>query len=69
MPVWKRLWLLFGVIWVVVGLLNIVTLAVYGEPGAAQFVQPVALTLAVPALVYLPLWGWASVRARRKGES
>ena len=42
LAVWQRLWLLFSVIWGVVGLLKIVTLAAYGEPGAAQFVQPAA---------------------------
>ena len=68
MPIWKRLWLLFAVIWVVVGLLKIVTLAAYGGPGAGQLVQPALLTIAVPLLVYLPLWGWAALRARRKGE-
>lgn len=68
MPVWKRLWLLFSVIWGVVGLLNIFTLAVFGEPGAGRFVQPVVLTLTVPALVYLPAWAWAILRARREGE-
>ena len=68
MPVWKRLWLLFSVIWVVVGLLRIVTFAAYGGPGAGQFVQPVTLTITVPLLLYLPLWGWAMLRARRKGE-
>ena len=68
LAVWQRLWLLFSVIWGVVGLLKIVTLAAYGEPGAGQFVQPALLTVAVPLLVYLPLWGWAMLRARRKGE-
>jgi len=69
MPVWKRLWLLFTVIWVVVGALRIVTYAVFGEPGYGQFVQPVILTIAVPAVVYVPLWVWARWRARRKGDS
>lgn len=69
MPVWKRLWLLFSVIWVVVGVLRIVTYAIFGEPGIVQFVQPVILTIAVPAVVYVPLWGWARWRARRKGDS
>ena len=68
LAVWQRLWLLFSVIWVVVGLLRIVTLAAYGEPGAGQFVQPVTLTIVVPLLVYLPLWAWAVLRARRKGD-
>ncbi|MGA8006365.1 MAG: hypothetical protein WCA17_09710 [Burkholderiales bacterium] len=68
MPVWKRLWLLFTVIWVVVGVLRIVTYAVFGEPGIGQFVQPVILMIAVPAVVYVPLWVWARQRARRKGE-
>ncbi|HKI64074.1 MAG TPA: hypothetical protein VKA16_05555 [Burkholderiales bacterium] len=68
LAVWQRLWLLFTVIWGVVGLLNILTLAVFGEPGAGQFVQPVVLTLTVPALVYLLAWAWAILRARREGE-
>jgi cytochrome c biogenesis protein CcdA len=68
LAVWQRLWLLFSVIWVVVGLLNVFTLAMFGEPGAGQFVQPVVLTLTVPMLVYLLAWAWASLRARREGE-
>ena len=36
MPDWMRLWLLFRVIWVVAGLLKIITFAVFGEPGAEE---------------------------------
>ena len=31
MPLWKRLWLLFTVIWVVVAALNIVTILAFSE--------------------------------------
>lgn len=58
MPLWKRLWLLFAVIWVVVAGLNVMTILVFGEePDKA--VRPAILAITVPVLVYALAWAWA----------
>ncbi len=65
MALWKKLWLLFTVIWVVVGALNAVTilaLADASERGKAW--TPVLLTIAVPPVVYLLAWLVVSMRRR-----
>jgi len=53
MPLWKKLWLLFTVIWVTVAGLNAMTILAFSE-GAERdkAALPVAFGLLVPALVY-----------------
>ena len=64
MPLWKKLWLLFAVIWLVVSALNAGTILAFSEqPGKA--VRPIGLGLGVPALAYLLAWLWD--RRRRRG--
>ena len=54
MPLWKKLWILFTVIWVVVAALNAGTILAFSdEPEKA--VQPTIIGLVVPAVVYLIL--------------
>jgi len=60
--VWKKLWLLFTVIWVVVLLLQIGTILAVGEEPPEKAVRPLILAVAVPAVLYLLLWGWARLR-------
>lgn len=68
MALWKRLWLLFSVIWVVVAALNAGTILLLSEePEKAWW--PVALGVAVPAALYLVLRGWALLSSRRGGRS
>jgi|GEM_PF-1145639 len=65
MPLWKKLWLLFSVIWVFVGLLHVATilaLADAAERGKAW--TPIALTLLVPPVVYGLAWAVAWLRRR-----
>lgn len=65
MALWKRFWLLASVIWVVVCLLNAVTILAFSEEGeAVKAVQPLVLAVAVPALLYALLWLY--FRLRRK---
>jgi len=64
MALWKRFWLLASVIWVVVCVLNAFTILAFGEGEEAKAVQPLALAIAVPALLYALLWGY--FRLRRK---
>jgi hypothetical protein len=64
MPLWKKLWLLFTVIWVVVAGLNVATILAFseGELEQQKALVPAALCVAVPALTYLLLWAWARWR-------
>lgn len=64
MALWKRFWLLGTVIWVVVCLLNAATILAFSEGEEAKAVQPLALAIAVPALLYALLWLY--FRLRRK---
>ena len=72
MPLWKRLWLLVTMIWVVVALLNAATIYLLAEPAErGNAVLPVASAVLVPAALYLLGWGWArwrEGRAPRSGE-
>jgi hypothetical protein len=60
---WKKLWLLFTVIWVVVAALNAGSILAFSEEHE-KAVQPVVLGIVVPALLYLVLYVWQ--RLRRK---
>ena len=62
-PLWKRLWLLFAVIWVVVAAIQVATILAVSEE-KEKALQPLVLGLAVPALVYVLGWAWARIRKR-----
>ncbi|HZS69555.1 MAG TPA: hypothetical protein VFA72_20770 [Burkholderiales bacterium] len=63
MKLWQKLWLLFTVIWVVVSGLNAGTILAFSEEHE-KAVQPLVLGVAVPAVLYLLLWGWQRLRRR-----
>jgi ABC-type proline/glycine betaine transport system permease subunit len=63
MPLWKRLWLLFTVIWVVVSGLNAGTIIAFSEEHE-KALRPLVLMVAVPALLYVIFAMW--FRLRRK---
>jgi hypothetical protein len=63
MPLWKRLWLLFTVIWVVVAALNVATILVFSEE-PEKALMPVVLGVAVPAVAYVLAWLWHRWRSR-----
>lgn len=68
MALWKKLWLLFAAIWLVVAALQVVTiLATSEEPEKA--LQPALLGIAVPAALYLIGWLWERFRKRNRGQS
>ena len=67
MSLWKKLWLLFTVIWVVVIALQVVTILAIGEEPPEKAWQPILLGIAVPALLYLLLWGWRRLFSGRRG--
>jgi hypothetical protein len=52
--VWKKFWLLFTVIWVVVSGLSAFTIVAFGEEiEREKAIQPIFLGVAVPAVLYL----------------
>jgi hypothetical protein len=61
---WKKLWLLFTAIWVVVTGLQVATILAVGEEPPQKALRPLLLGIAVPALLYLLLWGWTRLRRR-----
>ena len=63
MPLWKRLWLLFTVIWVVVAALNVGTILAFseGELERAKALMPAVLAVVVPALLYVVGTAWEAV--------
>jgi len=73
MALWKRLWILFTVIWVVVGLLNAATLIALADKLQYEKLPPMlAFTFGVPAVVYLAGWArerWRSRKEANKGDS
>jgi hypothetical protein len=61
MPQWKKWWLLFAVIWVVVAAIQVaLILGTSEEPEKA--LQPALLGVAVPAALYLIGWLWTRLR-------
>ena len=66
MALWKRLWLLFTVIWVIVASLNIGTIIAFseGEDDSRKALVPLAFALVVPAVLYAVGWLWARWRRR-----
>lgn len=66
MALWKRLWLLFSVIWGVVASLNVLTILLTAEePERGKALMPLFFGFAVPACLYLAGWLWERWRARR----
>jgi cyanate permease len=63
-PLWRKLWLLFTVIWLVVSGLNAATILAFSEE-QQKAVKPIILGVAVPAALYLVLWIWQRLRRRR----
>lgn len=63
MPLWKKLWLLFTVIWVVLAALNAGTILAFGEEeDAVKAIRPIVIGVAVPIVLYLVLWAWQRLR-------
>ena len=60
MALWKKMWLLFTVIWVLVAGLNAMTILAFSEGiERDKAFQPIAFGLLVPALLYGVLSLWA----------
>ena len=60
---WRKFWLLFTIIWVVVAALQVFTLLAFSEEPEKVW-QPLALGIAVPAVAYALGWAWERLRKR-----
>ena len=60
---WRRWWLLFAVIWVVVAAIQVAVILATSEE-QEKAVQPLVLGIAVPAILYI--LGWVVERVKRK---
>jgi hypothetical protein len=61
---WKKLWLLFTVIWVVVSGLNAGTILAFSEEHE-KALRPLVLMIAVPVVLYVILAAWFRLRRKR----
>ena len=62
---WRKLWLLFTVIWGVVSGLNAATILAFSEEPEKVW-RPLVLLVVVPAVLYLLGFGWERLRRPRK---
>jgi len=63
MAFWKKLWLLFSVIWVVVAALNALAILAFAEGDErGKAVLPILFAVAVPAAAYCAGWLWQRFR-------
>jgi hypothetical protein len=66
MALWKKFWLLFAVIWVLLAVLQAATILAFGEEvDRAKALKPILFGIAVPAVAYLLGWLWALWRKRQ----
>jgi hypothetical protein len=66
MPLWKKLWLLFAVIWVVVAGLNVLTIVAFSDAVEhRKAILPAVYGIAVPALLYFALWLWNFLKNKK----
>ena len=66
-PLWKKLWLLFAVIWVVVAALQAGSILAFSPEEHDKALRPVVFGVAVPALLYGLGWLWE--RWKKRGQS
>lgn len=61
---WKRWWLLFTVIWVVVAAIQVVTLFAFSPDEREKIWRPVLLGIGVPAILYVFGLAWEKLRKK-----
>ncbi len=64
-PLWKKMWLLFTAIWLVVAALQVVTILAFSEE-PEKAAQPVVLGVAVPAFLYFLGYLWEAISRWRR---
>jgi len=60
---WRKWWLLFAVIWGVVAAIQVVVILAFSPDEQAKALQPAALGVLVPAVLYA--LGWVVERLRK----
>ena len=66
MKLWKKLWLLFTVIWVIVAALNVASILAFGDEVEPQkALWPAFFGVLVPAAVYGLGWLWERLTKNR----
>ena len=60
---WRKWWLLFSVIWVVVAAIQVGVILATSEE-SEKAIQPALLGVAVPAAAYLLGWLWEAIRKK-----
>ncbi len=66
---WKKLWVLFTVIWVVVVALQVGTILAVGEEPPEKIIRPIIFGIVVPVALYLLGLGWEFLRRKRDGKT
>jgi hypothetical protein len=64
MALWKKLWLLFAIIWVVVAALQAITIVAFSPEEQDKALRPIVLGIAVPAVLYGLGWLWERFRKK-----
>jgi hypothetical protein len=64
MSLWKKLWLLFAVIWVIVAALQAITIVAFSPEEQEKALRPIVLGIAVPAILYALGWAWERFRKK-----
>ncbi|HWM42132.1 MAG TPA: hypothetical protein VNP36_06820 [Burkholderiales bacterium] len=59
---WRKWWLLFTVIWVVVATIQVVVILAFSPEEQNKALQPAALGILVPAALYALGWAWQRLR-------
>jgi hypothetical protein len=65
MALWKKLWLLFAIIWVVVAALQAITIVAFSPEEQDKALRPIVFGIAVPAVLYALGWAWERFRKRK----
>jgi hypothetical protein len=68
MALWKKLWLLFAIIWVVVAALQAITIVAFSPEEQDKALRPIVFGIAVPAVLYALGWAWEQYRKRKSGS-
>jgi hypothetical protein len=70
LALWKKLWVLFTVIWVIVAGLNAMTIIVFAEGVEREKAWlPITFAVLVPALLFGIGWVWELLRRHRRRGS
>ena len=66
MALWKKIWLLFTVLWLVVAGLNIMTILVFSDESQhGKALYPATLAIGVPLVLYGVGWLWERIHKKR----